>query len=731
MKKYIVLGLVLYSISSSLGLFLGPDSFGLTMMVWLSGYVLLAFAVFYTSYITLERLKAFYFITLGVILLNFLVQITGGIHSWLWPAYFLFAILVAAFSPPSRTYAVTTLILGLETANLLAPKHVQDFRWEAYAGYALTLVIVSVATTHIMHRRIQENKQVKDAHERLIASATAVDTLQDETKLAALTNERRQAANLNTVMKREVTFNGLIDMIYEFVPAHTYALYLKERVNEDQVYVLRAIRSASGERYLTKVGETLTPGSLLGAYLHNTQPHDLDPVSEKLGYYTMPLPVRSALAIPIVQDADPIGMLVVDSLEEGAFSFETRDTLSRFVPFFIQIIDKISVSRLLNQRATIFEALHEISSVLNSSLELGMVLDRLAAKIGVLVLYDLCIFAHYDDKSNEMVLVHQSGAVTLSNDETTFASKIKTALTPADRSGVPALGRRFPIETSAFIGQMLRLWDNGQGRAAPYHFPDPGDRRQEIRLFDDSVKLTRQLRSLSCWPLVAGKKFIGAFFVGSIKANAFSKDDRLFLDTLMNQVAVVMDNAILHEQIKNMAHKDGLTGLLNHRTFMENMDEAFKNLDRAVYQHFSLLLFDIDHFKKVNDEHGHPVGDIALKAVASVISQMARSTDFVARYGGEEFAIGMVGEDTAGAKLMAERIRKAVEGTVITAGTVTLKKTVSIGVATYNRGCGKKEVLIAQADQALYHAKNTGRNKVCLYSDVRDADAATLPRPKQ
>ncbi len=198
----------------------------------------------------------------------------------------------------------------------------------------------------------------------------------------------------------------------------------------------------------------------------------------------------------------------------------------------------------------------------------------------------------------------------------------------------------------------------------------------------------------------------------------------------MNQVAVVMDNAILHRQIKNMAHHDGLTGLLNHRTFMEKMDEEFKRLDRAEYQNFSLLLFDIDHFKKVNDEHGHPVGDVALKAVAGVIRQMARSIDFVARYGGEEFAIGMVGADTAGAKIMAERIRKTVESTVITAGAITLKKTVSIGVASYYQGCGKKEVLIAQTDQALYHAKNTGRNKVCLYSDIRDAAATAVPQPK-
>ena len=158
-----------------------------------------------------------------------------------------------------------------------------------------------------------------------------------------------------------------------------------------------------------------------------------------------------------------------------------------------------------------------------------------------------------------------------------------------------------------------------------------------------------------------------------------------------------------------MAHTDGLTGLLNHRTFMDKLDEEFKRLDRDEELHFSLLLLDIDFFKKVNDEHGHPVGDVALKTIAGIIREMARGIDFVARYGGEEFIVGMVGAGSQGAQMMAERIRKAVEQTTIEAGRITLKRTVSIGVATYLRGCAKKETLIAQTDQALYHAKHTGR----------------------
>jgi len=196
------------------------------------------------------------------------------------------------------------------------------------------------------------------------------------------------------------------------------------------------------------------------------------------------------------------------------------------------------------------------------------------------------------------------------------------------------------------------------------------------------------------------------------------------MDTLLNQVSMVIDNSMLHQRIREMAHTDGMTGLLNHRTFMEKIEEEFRRLDREK-RDFSLLLLDIDHFKKVNDEHGHPVGDIALKSVAGTIREMARSIDFVARYGGEEFAIGMVGANSEGAKTTAERIRKAVENTVINAGDVTLRCTLSIGVASYFPGCEKKETLIERADQALYHAKRSGRNRVCIYGDIQSVDDVT------
>jgi diguanylate cyclase (GGDEF)-like protein len=225
-------------------------------------------------------------------------------------------------------------------------------------------------------------------------------------------------------------------------------------------------------------------------------------------------------------------------------------------------------------------------------------------------------------------------------------------------------------------------------------------------------------------------EFIGAFFLGSVTTNAFTEYYRNFIDTLLNQVSMVIDNAVLHQSIRDMARTDGLTGLLNHRTFMENLSKEYKRLDREGGR-FSILLMDIDHFKNVNDKYGHPVGDVALKRIAEILKDTARGADFVARYGGEEFAVGMVGADVRGAEQMAERIRKIVEKTTITAGKTELQITLSIGVATFPDDSRTMGNLITMADVALYHAKRTGRNKVCPYKSINNQDSAVPVGPNR
>jgi diguanylate cyclase (GGDEF)-like protein len=168
-------------------------------------------------------------------------------------------------------------------------------------------------------------------------------------------------------------------------------------------------------------------------------------------------------------------------------------------------------------------------------------------------------------------------------------------------------------------------------------------------------------------------------------------------------------NVTLHE----LAFLDALTGLYNHRFFQEAMD---KELDRSKrYQReFSLIIFDIDHFKKVNDTYGHPVGDRVLETIARAAEQSVRGADIIARYGGEEFAIIMPETDFTSATAVAERLRGDIEHLDKVVDGTTIKATVSVGYTSYRHSAKiqNKGAIIGMADKALYIAKQSGRNKV-------------------
>jgi diguanylate cyclase (GGDEF)-like protein len=190
------------------------------------------------------------------------------------------------------------------------------------------------------------------------------------------------------------------------------------------------------------------------------------------------------------------------------------------------------------------------------------------------------------------------------------------------------------------------------------------------------------------------------------------------LEVLCNQASISIANAKLHAEIEKLATTDGLTGLYNHRRFQENLTEEFKRLNRHLSP-VSLMLTDIDYFKKVNDNYGHPAGDIVLKGVSKIIRKEIRDVDVPARYGGEEFAVILPGTDAEGAKNIAERLRKAVMNTNFSADGKLLKITISIGIAAAPVDAKGKEELIEKADKALYHAKHNGRNQSVIWNSIR------------
>jgi diguanylate cyclase (GGDEF)-like protein len=197
---------------------------------------------------------------------------------------------------------------------------------------------------------------------------------------------------------------------------------------------------------------------------------------------------------------------------------------------------------------------------------------------------------------------------------------------------------------------------------------------------------------------------------------AFPGDRREMLGVIANQVAISMQNGRMYEIVEEQATTDGLTGLVNHRTFQERFTTMLGRAERHEFP-VSLLLTDIDHFKKVNDSYGHPTGDEVLRRVAAILKASARKIDIVARYGGEEFAIVLEATDRVGARQLAERIRQEVEQQSFPSAKGAFKATLSIGVASTEDARDKTEI-IARADQSLYAAKHGGRNRTVCYADI-------------
>jgi diguanylate cyclase (GGDEF)-like protein len=171
----------------------------------------------------------------------------------------------------------------------------------------------------------------------------------------------------------------------------------------------------------------------------------------------------------------------------------------------------------------------------------------------------------------------------------------------------------------------------------------------------------------------------------------------------------------LIESLRRQATYDGLTGLLNYQRFHEALENEYY---RAKRYHLSLalILVDVDDFKIVNDTYGHLAGDQVLQKLAEALTQCFRESDQIARYGGEEFAVIMPETPLKGALIAAERLRKSVAGLRMEYEGAKISVTLSIGIASLTEQSDvQKTDLIKGADMALYHAKNTGKNRCCIF----------------
>jgi diguanylate cyclase (GGDEF)-like protein len=236
----------------------------------------------------------------------------------------------------------------------------------------------------------------------------------------------------------------------------------------------------------------------------------------------------------------------------------------------------------------------------------------------------------------------------------------------------------------------------------------------ESSYFKYSIPKGEKTTSMICIPIIVKEEVKGIIYIDSKKTNAFSSKHEYFLNILAHEISIAIERALNYEQIKKLTVIDALTGVFNRRKFDIDLKDALNEAIRYV-KSLSLLMIDIDYFKKYNDFHGHQMGDMVLKKMGGVFIENKRSTDRVYRYGGEEFSIICCETNKESARIFAERLREVVNQGKLE-GEEKIKPggnlTISIGVSNFPFDATRMDYLIKHADDALYRAKAEGRNRV-------------------
>lgn len=396
-----------------------------------------------------------------------------------------------------------------------------------------------------------------------------------------------------------------------------------------------------------------------------------------LPYYKKEKHIGTLIAVPVLVRGAISGILVVDHEESQALS-EAEDVLKQLAHLISQVVE--------NERETLAHAEREVEFEAAASASQSMALITEVAEIHEFVARAV----------KEMApKTIGAGIVRLRGD---FIE------------GLPGMSEEFQDWMGAGTKVSERTWMSWYltTKKEPLRIDTPRDRG--LPLFRPSGGLPGE--TLLVQPLVFRNRLQGAL-VAVGERGAFDASVERVISLMSNQAAAAIALIELLEANRRLALHDGLTDLLNRRAFDEALDRAASQASRGG-QSLSLLMIDLDHFKRLNDTYGHTVGDIALQAAAAEIRLQVRGGDLAARYGGEEFAIILPETDGPAAFRMAERLRKALADRVIKVGDEQIKVTASCGVSATDLGYATPEELIHSADEALYASKETGRNRTSL-----------------
>lgn len=649
-----------------------------------------------------EQLAFYAFLTLSVDALGQVVAPIG------WPGWPLMTLLLAGVAVAEK------LPLALGVAALAALLAIGDAAHSSFAiwkpafaatlGYAALVIAVNRALLGEklrLSRTVDElarlkygigqlDDEIEGRKEPESAAAPAAGKKKMESVTAPLrlvSDEVRRARRVDRAEELGETLSRLVRLAQAATGAHSVLHFEVDRSRE--VAFLRAFAGPESVVADASVPLSADPFAFVLDRTASFYATDFKKLLWSLPWYRGEVKVGSLLAVPVRTGGAVAGILVADRLEVQSLTGAEPQILEGFADL---AADTLVRARAFQSREDLAVELGAVYPVSRS-----LVMQKEVASVRKLLL-----------RSAKEIVSFEAAALVQTKEGHTGYRVENTEGWARDFEGrdVAITERTWTAWVLNSAEEFQVLDDvNGQRERMPILVLDEGGGRAE---------------SLLAVPLRSGDRNLGALMLMGRRGD-FSTALGRVLQLLANQAAASLSTILMAERNKQLAVKDGLTGLFNRRVFTEELARAVKRQDRQGGT-FALALLDIDHFKKLNDTFGHPAGDGALRQVAATLTSVMREGDVAARYGGEEFAVILPGSDEAGALNLAERLREAIPKNAFIHEGTPLKVTASIGVAVWPAAGATPEAILAAADRALYAAKGAGRNRVVA--------ASTLPAPE-
>jgi two-component system, cell cycle response regulator len=630
---------------------------------------------------------------LGVVATHGMLSRAGGLAGPLYPMTYVLVAVVSTFARPIPAAFVLAMLLLLEGAirraasadRALAPVLIHAAFIATFAVLNLVFLRAEIARIRFRARaRLDaELTRLRDAARsyRLLGAHEGPST-----RAPTRSGEDERLVRSSVEEIHQAVFFAL-DLLRQSLSLHTALLVWQ---NEAGTHARISELSTAADDVAE--GPFLSGDGVIGAVLVRRASVVLTGLkpSYKLPYYSGPCPVRTVAGIPVMEHGQPRGVLLVDRVADDRFTPEDEQTLALAARYIARAIQNERVFVQLERAKVEQGKLYRAAEALGAALTEADVLEA-----GV--------------KSAREVALFDFAAVTLF-DAATKAHEIRAV----SGEGYDALlGAHFPHNAS--LCSMVV-----QNRHA---LPYKGEFDPAHQVLFAKKLGAPAMPSVLVLPLLVHERALGTLVLGAKRKSAFGDAVRPTLEVLARHMAVSLANARMVKKLEELATTDGLTGLLNKRAML---DIASDKVAAAVRfsRNLSVLVVDIDFFKKVNDVHGHDIGDVVIRGLGDILRRAKRTTDAVARFGGEEFVVICEETDAKGAMLLAERVRKEVEAGVFAAPSGPFKVTCSIGVATFPEAGRDWDVLFKAADAALYASKGAGRNRVTASSTLRKTSAA-------